>query len=224
MESKITSRILTESKFDFDDDYNYYLKKIDDIINNSDKKTTILEILKKEIQMLITQNLADAELFPDKSGIYKYGVVKYKGLQEIINLELEKLSKLQSKSKSPKILAFNNDVEGSLDDMEIILKDINKLLFDSSTSQQWEQLLGGEKLDNPIVISNGVTIKDIKYFIQQIQGTIKILKGGIYGLLECIEAFLWNGEILKAEQLRKVENVTNPKLKFEIDNIISELK
>ena len=35
MESKITRRILTYSKFDFDDDYNYYLKKIDDIINNS---------------------------------------------------------------------------------------------------------------------------------------------------------------------------------------------
>ncbi len=222
MESKITNRILTESKLDFDDDYNYYLKKIDDIINNSNKKTGILEILKKEIQMLITQNLADAELFPDKSSVYKYGVVKYKDLQDIINLELEKLSKFQSKPKSPKILAFNNDVEGSLDDMEIILKDINKLLFDSSTSQQWEQLFGGEKLDNPIVISNGVTIKDIKYFIKSLRN--KTLKGRIYEDLGRLNVFIFEGEILTGKQMQKVDESTDAKLKNQIDNIISKLK
>lgn len=222
MESKITRRILTYSKFDFDDDYNYYLKKIDDIINNSDKKTAILEILKKEIQMLITQNLADAELFPDKSGIYKYGVVKYKGLQEIINLELAKLSKFQSKPKSPKILAFNDNVEGGLDDIEIILKDINDLLFDGSTSQQWEQLLRGEKLDNPIVISNGVTIKDVKYFIKSLRN--KTLKGRIYEHLGRLNVFIFEGEILTGKQMQKVDESTDAKLKNQIDNIISELK
>lgn len=213
---------MTESKFDFDDDYNYYLKKIDDIINNSDNKTSILEMLKKEIQMLITQNLADAELFPDKSGIYKYGVQKYKGLQDILSLELEKLSKFQSKPKSPKILAFNDNVEDGLDDMEIILSDINKLLFDESTIEQWEQLLRGEKLHNPIVISNGVTIKDVKYFIKSLRN--KTLKGRIYEDLGRLNVFIFEGEILTGKQMQKVDESTDAKLKNQIDNIISELK
>ena len=70
----------------------------------------------------------------------------------------------------------------------------------------------------------------IKLFIEiksnievKIQEDYKVLKGRIYGDLEDNNAFLWNGNLLRAEQIRKVENTTLPKLRPQIDKILSVL-
>ena len=110
-----------------------------------------------------------------------------------------------------------------MEDIKIILEDINSLLFENSNEYQWEQLLKGIKLDKPIIINKGITIKDCKYFINKIFTDYKILKGRIYTDLERIEAFLWNGDILTATQIQKVENFTDAKLKPQIDEILLKL-
>lgn len=147
---------------------------------------------------------------------------------ELSRLESEKTkenTKIGGSGKSAKnrVLAFNNKTKGSLEDIKIILEDINSLLFENSNEYQWEQLLKGIKLDKPIIINKGITIKDCKYFINKIFTDYKILKGRIYTDLERIEAFLWNGDILTATQIQKVENFTDAKLKPQIDEILLKL-
>lgn len=177
------------------------------------KQKEFLDFLKDEFEARIELN----------SGIeseIKFAFSRAKQLKKIIEKHLKHL--VTKKNESPKILAFNDNVEGGLDDIEIILKDINDLLFDGSTSSQWEQLLRGKKLDNPIVISNGVTIKDVKYFIKSLRN--KTLKGRIYEDLGRLNVFIFEGKILTGKQMQKVDESTDAKLKNQIDNIISELK
>ena len=142
---------------------------------------------------------------------------------QIIDIELSRLEFKKTTIKSPKILAFNNDVEGSLDSIEIILNDINKLLFDGSTIQQWEQLLKGEILENPIVIKSTIKMDEFKYFIDKLKTEYQILKGRIYTELECNKVFFWNGEILAEKNIRNYHKRKIDGLKPDIDKVLSIL-
>ncbi|WP_312823241.1 hypothetical protein [Epilithonimonas sp.] len=196
-----------------------YLKK--DLIERREFLKAQLESVRKWHRERNTDPNRNPEI-----GILTNSIIESEIKLGMIDDELRRLNpnKLQANNiMKRKALAFNNQVNDSLGSFQIIITEINQLLFDNSDIIQWEQLLKGENLDNSIIIKNGIAIKDFKYFISTIQEDYKILKGRIYGDLEGNKAFLWNGNLLKAEQIRKVENTTLPKLKPQIDEILSLL-
>lgn len=211
--------------------YRDILKEIESKKHDEDYNSFLMQ--ENAPKLLISQFKRQAHLFPNQSKDIDFAVSTMEALQSIIEAELSRLesektkenTKIGGSGKSAKnrVLAFNNKTKGSLEDIKIILEDINSLLFENSNEYQWEQLLKGIKLDKPIIINKGITIKDFKYFIYKIFTDYKILKGRIYTDLEGIEAFLWNGDILTAKQIQKVGNLTDPKLKPQIDEILLKL-
>lgn len=196
-----------------------YLKK--DLIEYCEFLKTQLENVRKWHRERNTDPMRNPEI-----GILTNSIIESEIKLGMIDDEFRRLNTNELKGKNDvkrKVLAFNNAVSDSLGSFEIILTEINQLLFDNSDIKQWEKLLKGEKLDNSIIIKNGIAIKDFKYFIAKIQEDYKVLKGRIYGDLEDNNTFLWNGNLLRAEQIRKVENTTLPKLKPQIDKILSVL-
>jgi hypothetical protein len=163
-------------------------------------------------------------LHPELQSDIGFAISTMKSLQNAIGIHLKVLEqkKVTKQKEVIKILAFKNDVTESLSYLEIILDNINSVLFENSIIQDWEQLLQGIVLENPIVIKDNVTIKDLKYFITSLQR--KILKGRIYTDLENINAFIYKGSKLRAKQIQKVDDTIEPKLKDKIDKIISFLE
>lgn len=196
-----------------------YLKK--DLIERCEFLKAQLESVRKWHKERNTDPKRNPEI-----GILTNSIIESEIKLEMIDDELRRLNPSKTQANNimkSKTLAFNNEVGYSLGSLQIIINEINQLLFDNSEIKQWEKLLKGEKLDKSIIIKNGVAIKDFKYFITKIQEDYKVLKGRIYGDLEDNNAFLWNGNLLRAEQIRKVENTTLPKLRPQIDNILSIL-
>lgn len=195
-----------------------YLKR--DLIERGEFLSVQLESVRKWHKERNTDPTRNPEI-----GILTNSIIENDIQINIIDDELNRLESEKRKGATvtePKVLAFNNEVSDSLDNFEIIITDINKLLFENSDIRQWENLLKGNVLENSIVISEKVTIKDFKYFIKSLQK--KVLKGNVYTDLERLNAFLFKGEKLKAVQIQKVNEDTEPKLKNEIDEIISLLE
>lgn len=200
------------------------LKKIESK-GNDENYFEFLTGRKKALKMLIPIIKKEINLYPETKENFKFWILSIKNLKNVIEAFLEHLSREKRNSQTivkQKILAFNNEVVDGLDSFEIIITDINKLLFENSDISQWENLLKGNALENPIIIGKKATIKDFKYFIKSLQN--KVLKGNIYTDLERLNAFLFKGTKLKAVQIQKVNEDTEPKLKNEIDEIISLLE
>lgn len=195
-----------------------YLKK--DLIERGEFLSVQLESVRKWHKERNTDPTRNPEI-----GILTNSIIENDIQINIIDDELNRLESEKRKNTTittPKILAFNNEVIDGLDSFQIIITNINELLFENSNIQQWKQLLKGDILENPIKIRDKVTIKDFKYFIKSLQK--KVLKGNVYTDLERLNAFLFKGEKLKAVQIQKVNEDTEPKLKNEIDEIISLLE
>jgi hypothetical protein len=195
-----------------------YLKK--DLIERGEFLSVQLESVRKWHKERNTDPTRNPEI-----GILTNSIIENDIQINIIDDELNRLESEKRKNTTittPKILAFNNEVIDGLDSFQIIIANINELLFENSNIQQWKQLLKGDILENPIKIRDKVTIKDFKYFIKSLQK--KVLKGNVYTDLERLNAFLFKGEKLKAVQIQKVNEDTEPKLKNEIDEIISLLE
>ena len=194
----------------------YYskLKEIDSRQNKDNfkeyliKEKEILDFLKDELK-------AQLHLNSDLESEINFAIARLEQLQNIIDFTLKKSGTI--KPNNNKILAFNNDLEGCLDDMEIILSDINKLLFDESTIEQWKQLLRGEVLENPIVIKKSIKMEEFKHFID------KIIKGRNYPELQNNKVFLWKGEILTQKKIINYHKMKTDGLKPDIDKILSAL-
>lgn len=200
----------------------YYskLKEIDSQNHNENFK----EYLVKEkgiINLLKLELNAQLHLKSDLESEIKFAIARLEQLQNIIDFTLKKLETI--KPKNNKILAFNNDLEGGLDGIEIILEGINKLLFDESTIEQWEKVLKGKVLENPIVIKNSVKMEEFKHFIDQLKTEYQILKGRNYTELERNKVFLWNGEILTQKKITNYFKMKTDGLKPDIDKILSAL-
>lgn len=194
---------------------------LQEIENNSENKNFLLE-QKQKAEILIDVSKLELSYRPDNKEIIKNWSFANESMQTVINHIDRFLSRLEF-NKSPKILAFNNDIEGSLYSIEIILHDINKLLFDGSTSPQWKQLLKGEILENPIVIKKTIKMDEFKYFIDKLSTEYQILKGRIYTELECNKVFFWNGEILAEKKIRNYHKRKIDGLKSDIDKMLSIL-
>ena len=222
----------------FKEHYFFLLKEIQ---NNSENEIFLTK--QGEIaQSLIDISNMEIAYNPENKKVndnYNFVIASMKSLQNRINAVLSRLEREKTKentktggsgkSTKNRVLAFNNgvsdkeNISDAIEKIEMILNEINDLLFINSTSIQWEKLLKGEKLQTSITLKEKVTIKDFKYFIERIQKDYKILKGRIYSDLERIEAFLWNGDILTSKQIQKVENKTDAKLKLQIDEILLKL-
>lgn len=205
----------------------WYRSEIKEIESKQNDKNyfEFLKERKMALKLLIPNIKQQINLYPETKENLEFLLFSIENLQNIIDAFLERLEKEKSKGRTistPKILAFKDNVIDSLDDFEIIIDDINKVLFENSDIRQWEKLLKGNSLESPIVIGEKVTIKDFKYFIKSLQK--KVLKGNIYTDLERLNAFLFRGTKLKAVQIQKVNDDTEPKLKNEIDEIISMLE
>lgn len=201
----------------------WFRSELKEIENKGNDKNyfEFLEKRKKALKMLIPKIKKDINLYPETKENFEFWILSIEDLQNIIDANLEHLVREKKKGgtiSKPKILAFNNEVIDALDNFEIIITDINKLIFENSDIQQWENLLKGNVLENPIIIKEKVTIKDFKYLIKSLQK--KILKGNIYTDFERQNTFLYKGEILKAKQIQKANDNIEPKLKDKIDEII----
>lgn len=72
------------------------------------------------------------------------------------------------KSGENRILAYNNEVDNALEKIELILNDINSLLFENSTSDQWEQILNLETPTNPIICKSNIDINCLTAFCEKL--------------------------------------------------------
>ncbi len=100
-----------------------------------------------------------------------------------------------------------------------LLPKLNNLLFDNSNVEQWETLLNGNTLREPIIIKKGVKIVDVRYFFTGLEGKYLIVSA--YSMsFERQKALSYESNILKGRQLNEAKKAIYPKLKPDIDKLL----
>lgn len=109
------------------------------------------------------------------------------------------------KSGENRVLAYNNNVENSLKKIELILKDVNTLLFVDSTPKQWEQILNLETLTTPIIVKNEIALNGLSKFFEALS-IIGVFKKQWQTKLSLLNAFKHNTEFITADQFKHALN------------------
>ena len=172
-------------------------------------------------------------------GILTNSIIENEIQLRIIDDELNRLEREKAKgnptggrtkkSGENRVLAFNN-IDDTLFEIEKILERMNEYLFVNSNEKQWKQFLKGEQLTEPINLKKGITLGDIKYFLDEVER--KGIWRATYATIEDIKAFWYGGRILTAKQIsgaKTSEKINDeiikipPKHEKQIDEIIKFL-
>ena len=173
---------------------------------------------KKALKMLIPKIKKEINLYPEIKENFEFWILSIEDLQNMIDVYLNALE--TSKPKNNNI--YNGHTPTILKSFN--LKGVNSLLFDKSDLNQWESVFNAKKLNRPIKLKEGVTLKDLRYFIDELSDKFSFNKQR-FKLLETIEAFSFNGKTVSQSQYidakKDIKNAIAP-LKNEIDNLINQ--
>jgi len=217
----------------------FYLNWLNEIQTHSKNKNFLLE-QKEKAQRFIDDSNNEIAYRPDNLMIKKNGkyvINTMKSLQNEIGAFLSRLEREKAQSntnggkgdESPEKdnLACNNNVESALKKVELILDDINDLIFGASTPKQWEQVLNNETPKTPIIAKGNITIKDVVYLFE------KLCDVGVFRIqyktdLADIKAFKIRGKFIKSQtQLTTALSgcrKKQPQFKKQLDKIFSKFK
>ena len=173
---------------------------------------------KKALKMLIPKIKKEINLYPQIKENFEFWILSIEDLQNMIDVYLNALETTKPKNNN----IYNGHTPTILKSFN--LKGVNSLLFEKSDLNQWESVFNAKKLNRPIKLKEGVTLKDLRYFIDELSDKFSFNKQR-FKLLETIEAFSFNGKTVSQSQYidakKDIKNAIAP-LKYEIDNLFNQ--
>ena len=139
---------------------------------------------------------------------------------QIINDELSRLEREKTKgnpkggndqqSGKNRVLAYNNNVKNAKRKIELILKDINNLIFENSTPDQWESIFNNQTPTIQIVVKPDVTFKDLRYFFDKLKD-IGVFEVGYMKPLISLNAFYAKKSMCTLKHRQLIEGARSAK-------------
>lgn len=195
----------------------FYLDWLNEINTHSANENFLLE-QKEKAQDFIDESKIEIAYRPDNVVIMENGnylISTMESLQNKINRFLSRLERERAKGNPTggrtkkrgenRILAYNNNIENALKKIELILKDVNTLLFENSTSDQWKQILNLETLTTPIIVKNGIALNGLSKFFEALS-IIGVFEKQWQTKLSLLNAFKHTTEYVTADQFKRALN------------------
>ncbi len=192
--------------------------ELKEIESKANDKNVLVE-RKKALKMLLPKIKKEINLYPETKESFEFWILSIEDLQNMIDVYLNVLDTKKPKNNN----LFNGHTPTILKGFN--LKGVNLLLFEKSDLKQWEDVFSTQKLNRPIKLKEGVTLKDLRYFIDELSDKFTFNKQR-FKLLETIEAFsTFNGKIVLQSQYidakKDIKNAIAP-LKNEIDKLFNQ--
>ena len=192
--------------------------ELKEIESKANDKNVLVE-RKKALKMLLPKIKKEINLYPEIKENFEFWILSIEDLQNMIDVYLNALETTKPKNNN----IYNGHTPTILKSFN--LKGVNSLLFEKSDLNQWESVFNTKKLNRPIKLKEGVTLKDLRYFIDELSDKFTFNKQR-FKLLETIEAFsTFNGKIVLQSQYidakKDIKNAIAP-LKNEIDKLFNQ--
>lgn len=121
---------------------------------------------------------------------------------------------------------YKLDFKVSKQYIQIIFNDINNLLFENSNLYQWECFLNCEALPEPIKLKEKTSIKDLRYFLDNLVKA-EVIDSKYLTTIEKIRAFEYHNIYITAKKLKDANQDlkrAESKIKSEIDQIFKRIE
>lgn len=153
-------------------------------------------------------------------GILTNSIIENEIQLRIIDDELSRLEREKAKgnpkggndqqSGENRVLAYNNNVKNAKKKIESILKDINTLIFENSTPDQWESVFNNQTPTIQIVVKPDVTFKDLRYFFDKLKD-IGVFEVGYMKPLISLNAFYAKKSMCTLKHRQLIEGARSAK-------------